>query len=102
MNLDVIKFSECFAGGENFFESKDWSAIKMINILSGLGEFLSKSTLSHPNVQRLLKTEKHFDAVVTEVFWVEALYGKSLVNLLKNVAINLILLQDLVLIFPVL
>lgn len=49
----------------------------MINALSELGEFLSNSTLSHPNVQSLMKNEKHFDAVIVEVFWVEALYGKS-------------------------
>lgn len=48
----------------------------MINFLSGVGEFLSKATLAHPNVQSLLKNEKHFDAVINEVFWVEALYGK--------------------------
>lgn len=52
----------------------------MINVLSGLGEFLSNSTLSHPNVQNLMKNEKHFDAVIVEVFWVEALYGKSVVK----------------------
>jgi hypothetical protein len=52
----------------------------MINVLSDLGEFLSNSTLSHSNVQSLMKNEKHFDAVIVEVFWVEALYGKSVVK----------------------
>lgn len=59
----------------NLFESEDWSAFKMINFLSNVGEFLANSTLSHPNVKNLLKYERDFDAVVAEVFWVEALYG---------------------------
>jgi hypothetical protein len=41
-----------------------------------LGQFLSNSTLSHRNVQNLMKYEKDFDAVVIEVFWAEALYGE--------------------------
>lgn len=60
------------------FQTKDWSAIKMINFLSSMGEFLANSTLSHPNVQNLMKYEKNFDAVVVEVFWTEALYGEIL------------------------
>jgi hypothetical protein len=56
----------------------------MIHALSSLGEFLSNSTLSHRNVQNLMKNEKHFDAVVVEVFWVEALYGKSVATFNAN------------------
>lgn len=60
----------------NMFETEDWSAVKMINFLSDVGKFYSNYTLSHPNVQNLMKHEKNFDAVVVEVFWVEALYGE--------------------------
>lgn len=60
----------------NMFETEEWSAVKMINFLSNIGEFYSNFTLSHPNVQNLMKYETHFDAVVAEVFWVEALYGE--------------------------
>lgn len=56
----------------------------MIHVLSDLGEFLANSTLSHPNVQNLMKNEKGFDAVIVEVFWVEALYGKSVELLVKS------------------
>lgn len=59
------------------FETEEWSAVKMINFLSEVGEFYSNFTLSHPNVQKLMKHEKNFDAVVAEVFWVEALYGNE-------------------------
>lgn len=58
------------------FQTEDWSAIQMINFLSNIGEIFTNSTLSHPNVQNLLKHENEFDAVVVEVFWAEALYGK--------------------------
>lgn len=58
------------------FESEDWSAIQMINFLSVLGESVTNFTLSHPNVQNAMKQEKGFDAVIVEVFWLEALYGK--------------------------
>lgn len=64
-------------GEVDMFSTADWSAIGMINFLSGLGEFLANSTLSHPNVQNLLLHETHFDAVVVEVFWTEALYGET-------------------------
>ena len=60
----------------NMFQTEDWSAIQMINFLSDIGEIFTNSTLSHPNVQNLLKHENNFDAVVVEVFWAEALYGK--------------------------
>lgn len=76
--------SNCFAVispqidlDQNMFDTEKWSAVKMINVLSAEGEFIANSTLSHPNVQNLLmKHEKQFDAVVVEVFWVEALYGE--------------------------
>lgn len=64
----------------NMFESEDWSAIQLINVLSNVGEFLANSTLSHPNVKDLMKYEKNFDAVIVEVFWVEALYGKDMIS----------------------
>lgn len=64
----------------NMFESEDWSAIQLINVLSNVGEFLANSTLSHPNVKDLMKYEKNFDAVIVEVFWVEALYGKDQIS----------------------
>lgn len=56
------------------FETEEWSTVKMLKFLSQLGKDLVDSTLSHPNVQKLLKTDK-FDAVVIELFWVEALMG---------------------------
>ena len=56
------------------FETEEWSTVKMLKFLSQLGKSLVESTLSHPNVQKLLKSEK-FDAVVIELFWVEALMG---------------------------
>lgn len=59
------------------FSTEDWTAVQMIHFLSEIGEVLVNSTLSHPNVQQLLAHEKHFDAVVVEVFWVEALYGNN-------------------------
>lgn len=58
------------------FKTEDWSAIEMIHFLSAQGDSFTRHTLSHPNVQNLLKHEKDFDAVVVEVFWAEALYGK--------------------------
>lgn len=58
------------------FDTEDWSAIQLINWLSTLGESFTNATLSHPNVQELLKRDIEFDAVVVEVFWAEALYGK--------------------------
>lgn len=61
------------------FESEDWSAIQLMNELSNVGDFLANSTLSHPNVKDLMKYGKDFDAVIVEVFWVEALYGKDLI-----------------------
>lgn len=75
----IVSLNEYFSFSldDNFslFDTEDWSAVGMINFLSDIGEFLSNSTLSHPNVQNLLQNEKHFDAVINEVFWVEALYG---------------------------
>lgn len=62
------------------FVTENWSAIQLMNVLSDVGEFLANSTLSHPNVRDLMKYEKNFDAVVVEVFWVEALYGNDLTN----------------------
>lgn len=59
----------------DMFMTEDWSAIQMINMLSALGESFTNYTLSHPNVRKLLQHE-NFDAVVVEVFWGEALYGK--------------------------
>lgn len=59
------------------FSTEEWSAIQMITFLSGIGEYYANATLSNQNVQNLMKHENHFDAVVAEVFWVEALYGKD-------------------------
>lgn len=60
--------------GMNMFESQDWSAIKMMNFVSSNGAKRVNLILSQPNVQQLLKTES-FDAVVIELFWLEALMG---------------------------
>lgn len=60
--------------GMNMFEVQDWSAIKMMNFVSINGAKRVDLILSQPNVQELLKTEK-FDAVVIELFWLEALMG---------------------------
>lgn len=40
-----------------------------------IGKFVSNFTLSHPNVKKLLDREKHFDVVIAEIFWIEAIYG---------------------------
>ena len=56
------------------FDTEEWSSVKMMTFLSKLGENIVDLTLSNPNVQNLLKTE-NFDAVVIELFWVEALMG---------------------------
>jgi hypothetical protein len=58
------------------FQTGEWSAVQMMNFLSTIGEFYVNTALSQKNVQNLLKHEKDFDAVVVEVFWVEALYGE--------------------------
>lgn len=65
------------------FDSESWSPPEMMSVLSNLGEFLANSTLSHPNVQSLMKQKTRFDAVVVEIFWVEALYGKWILSELK-------------------
>lgn len=61
----------------NMFESENWSPMQMMSVLSGLGQFLSNSTLNSPNMQQLMSSGKRFDAVIVEVFWVEALYGEK-------------------------
>lgn len=66
------------------FESEDWSAIQMMHTLSDVGEFLANSTLAHPNVQELMTYGRNFDAVVVEVFFVEALYGKFLMDAMND------------------
>lgn len=74
----IIKLSANYSSDDavNMFTTEEWSALQMINFLTDIGESLANSTLSHPNVQNLMKHETSFDAVVVEVFWVEALYGK--------------------------
>jgi hypothetical protein len=57
------------------FTTKDWSVMRMIDFLSNVGAQLSNYTLSHPNVQEILKKQNFFNAVIVEIFWVEALYG---------------------------
>ncbi|CAG9805988.1 unnamed protein product [Chironomus riparius] len=59
----------------NMFVREDYPPQKHMSLLSNLGEFLSNFTLSHPNIKALLKREKHFDAIIVEVFFFEALYG---------------------------
>lgn len=59
----------------DLFESENWSSIQMMSVLSNLGEFLANSTLNDPNMQTLMQSGQKFDAVIVEVFWVEALYG---------------------------
>lgn len=59
----------------DMFETRDWSSFELINSLSGLGRMISNLTLINKNVQNLLKSDQKFDAVVVEIFWVEALYG---------------------------
>lgn len=80
INKQILINSKTFRSDDavNMFKAEEWSAITMINFLSMLGERLANSTLSHPNVQSLMKYEKNFDAVVIEVFWAEALYGEDL------------------------
>lgn len=60
----------------DLFESEDWSAIQMMGVLSDLGAFLANSTLNNPSMKNLMNSGKKFDAVIIEVFWVEALYGE--------------------------
>lgn len=64
----------------DMFESENWSPFQMFAVLSGLGEFLSNSTLNDPNMQKLMRSGKKFDAIIIEVFWVEALYGQFLIR----------------------
>ena len=59
----------------NMFIREEYPPQKHMALLSELGEFISNFTLSHPNVKALLKREKHFDAIIVEVFFFEALYG---------------------------
>lgn len=59
----------------DMFETRYWPGYKLINLLSESGDMMSNFTLSHPNVQKLLKSGETFDAVIVEIFWVEALYG---------------------------
>ncbi|CAO1423146.1 unnamed protein product [Diamesa serratosioi] len=76
-NYNDVSLDITADNGINMFDTEEWSAVKMMQFLSQLGENLVDSTMSHPNVQKLLKTEK-FDAVVVELFWVEALMGLGL------------------------
>lgn len=81
INLDIEQAKKIISDAfPNMFESEDWSAIQMMHTLSDVGEFLANSTLTHPNVQDLMKYGRNFDAVVVEVFFVEALYGKFLIR----------------------
>ncbi|CAO1424196.1 unnamed protein product [Diamesa tonsa] len=71
---DVSFKVDVVSSGMNMFESQDWSAIKMMSFVSTNGAKRVNLILSQPNVQELLKVEK-FDAVVIELFWLEALMG---------------------------
>jgi glucuronosyltransferase len=70
---DVLVPNESAA--PDLFESENWSATQMMGMLSDLGQFLANSTLNDPNMKNLIRSGKKFDAVIVEVFWVEALYG---------------------------
>lgn len=59
----------------DMFETRYWPGHKLINMLTQSGDEMSNFTLSHPNVQKLLNSGEKFDAVIVEIFWVEALYG---------------------------
>lgn len=57
------------------FDTADWSPIEMINFLSGFGEFMANFTLSHPNLRDIMNKKIQYDAVIVEIFGVEALFG---------------------------
>lgn len=59
----------------DMFETKHWPGYKLVDTLTNLGQMTSNFTLSHRNVQGLLQSDVKFDAVIAEIFWVEALYG---------------------------
>lgn len=57
------------------FDRTKMSFMQNANERSKNGKFTSNFTLSHPNVRKLLEREKHFDAVIAEAFFMEAIYG---------------------------
>lgn len=57
------------------FDTENWSAIQMIAHVSTMGEHISNYTLSHPNVERLMNSGEHFDAMLVELFVAEPLLG---------------------------
>ncbi|XP_070504995.1 UDP-glycosyltransferase UGT5-like [Chironomus tepperi] len=59
----------------DMFDTADWSPFEMINFLSGFGEFMANFTLSHPNLQDIMNKKIKFDAVIAELFGVEAIFG---------------------------
>lgn len=57
------------------FDTVNWSPFQMIHFLSDIGELMSKFVLSHPNFQEVMQKNLQYDAVIVEIFGVEALYG---------------------------
>lgn len=62
-------------GTIDMFKLREFSGYEMVNYLTEIGEVTSNFTLNHPKVKKLLASDQKFDAVVVEVFWMEALYG---------------------------
>ncbi|RZC42904.1 UDPGT and/or Glyco tran 28 C domain containing protein, partial [Asbolus verrucosus] len=54
--------------GLNFFDFENMSFIIYGIFMNILGNSLTESTLSHPNVQKLLKSDEKFDVVIVEQF----------------------------------
>lgn len=59
----------------DMFELRNFNGYQMVNHLTELGQFFANFTLNQPVVKKLLASDEKFDAVVAEIFWMEALYG---------------------------
>lgn len=59
----------------DFFALGRLSGFGMVQNLTEVGDIVASYTLNQPSVQTLLKSDEKFDAVIVEIFWVEALYG---------------------------
>jgi glucuronosyltransferase len=72
---DIVLKYPANSGEIDFFSFREFSGYQMVQNLTELGDLTASFAMNQPAVQKLLKSDEKFDAVIVEVFWLEALYG---------------------------
>lgn len=70
---------------DRLFEETDINPALMMRDMLNSTNAMTNYTINHPDVQKLLKSDKKFDLVISEVFLNDAFLGRHLNNVINKV-----------------